>query len=439
MSKTAEEMQAGVLDAISSAVEQATPPDVLAAKEESNVSAQQTADAGTGTGEGTPAGAGDGSDPATAGNKEAPTGEEGKGKKAGEETPDPESDRGDGRNASGRFVKKEGETDADLEKRRAADPDDQKGKKKPAAEPEIDPATGKPKVAAAKKADHVNDPIPDEIKGRTRERMEGLVSVAKTLTTERDTLKAERDDLRATSDEFMGMIEASGIDVQGFANTMELMRRMSSPQVVDRQAAVRDLRAAADKIAVALGETPAGKDPLEGHPDLKELVEIGDIKLPQARELAEQRNRAKAAERIDSENRQREQQQNNATTASAKMRDNLNALSDELRKRDGEAVYAGKHQVLVPIIKRLQTTIAPDKLIQAVREAYDALPAAAKPGPRVGDEGQGAANRAPAGTGAQQPARAKQGAGAGGAKVPTNPLEALELGLEHERLARGRG
>jgi hypothetical protein len=311
---------------------------------------------------------------------------------------------------TGRFVKKA-----------AADPNVEKPAA--AAKPEIDPATGKPK-AAPPKADHVNDPIPAELKGRTRERVESLIATTKELNTKLEQQTAELESGR----ELFGLIEATGADSATFARHMDVLALMCSPDPANVQKAVTALRAAADKLGGELGETPSGKDPLEGHADLLEEVDSGEITRKRAEEIAKGRNAQAAAERRRTETEQRNNAQTAEQQARAKTKAALNALSDEFRRKDGAELYARKHAILVPVIRRLNATLPPDKIVQAVREAYAEI----KLEPTAQQQPNG--NRAPAGTGNRQPARGTNGAGAGGPKVPGSPLEALEFGLaEHAR------
>lgn len=320
---------------------------------------------------------------------------------------------------TGRFVKKAA----------AAPSTPDKGTK-----PEIDPKTGQPKAAAPKKADHVNDPIPEDIKGRTRERMEGLVATTKELTTKLSGAEAELTEARQVLD----MIEATGAPPEAFARHLNVLALMHSPKLEDKQAVLKYFRTAATSLAKDLGETPPGEDPLTAHPDLLEDVQNGELKRERAIELAEARNRAKASERINADNRQRINAETEAEQQRERTRAALNTLSAELRKRDGEEVYARKHAVLVPFIKRIHSTLAPDKVVEAVRKAYDelALGAAAPKSEQRRVGGNAGAEPTKPATPAQ-PLRGNNGAGAGGGKAPQNVMEALDFGLEQEAATRG--
>lgn len=380
---------------------------------------------GDGGGEGGEAAGGEGGDPGSQERGGAGGGEPGAGAgegAGGEQTPeeiaaaaeaakggkgaqgDPEADRGDGRNASGRFVKKAGETDEQLEARRSADPDDGK------------PAKG------GKKVDHINDPIPDEIKGRTRERIEGLAATAKDLTTKLTAANAELEHAR----DLVSMIDSTGADPETFARHMDVLALMHSPDVDDKAKVLKYLRAAADKIGAELGETPAGKDPLEGHQDLLDEVDAGELTRARAEEIAKGRNQTRATEALRTRTTQQQQEQDAAQRKRDEVKAALNGLTAELRKKDGAAIYDRKHKLLVPFIRRLNPAMKTDAMVQAVREAYAALELPPAPQPHTNGNG----NRAPAGTGGQQPMRHRQGAGGGQVKQPASALEAMNGALE---------
>src|SRR5690606_21079220 len=88
-----------------------------------------------------------------------------------------------------------------------------------------DPAGKEPKEGASSanepEPDPVNDPIPDDIKGRTRERMQGLITSVKDTATERDKYKAERDEILAA-------IADTGASPELFGDTMAFLKHLHS-------------------------------------------------------------------------------------------------------------------------------------------------------------------------------------------------------------------
>lgn len=427
--------EAGALEAMNTALAdpQVAPPPAAGEEHADAGGEGGEADGGAGSEE---RGAARADSEAGAGTEGEPTGDDGApGGEASEEgahddaaaqAPKP-GEAGSRHRADGTFKSKD-ELAKDAAAISAAETRAQPTKPKPGAQPEIDPKTGKPKEpAAAKKVDHVNDPIPAEVKGRTRERMEGLVAVAKDLNTKLEAQNAELESGR----ELFGMIEATGANAETFARHMEVLALMGSSDVGEQQQAVKLLRAAADKLGQQLGEPAPGKDVLEGHQDLIDEVEAGETTRARAEEIARFRNEKAALERRRTEDGQRNSEQTAVEQKRAEVKTALNTLSGELRKKDGDEVYKRKHAILVPFIKRLNAALPVDKIVASVREAYDALVLPTAPAAANG-------KRAPAGTGGQQPARALQGAGAGGARQPKSGLEALELGLEEHARSQGR-
>ena len=371
-----------LVDAVSAAVDSATPPDVLETK---TAAAPPQDDSG----DGAPP-AGDSPKPDEPQTGEAPPAED-----KAPAGADPSADRGDGRNAQGKFVKKSGETEADFAKRAQA------------------PEKGTPDPK--KPPDHVNDPIPADVKGRTRERMEGLVGAAKTLTTERDTARAQLK-------EFNDAITATGADPDTFANHMTLLEAMLSPEPAQQREAIKLLRGAADRMAEDLGETPSGKDPLEGHADLLEDVENGDITRKRAVELAESRNRRKAEETRNQRTEAQTREQNEQQGLIQKARADLNALGAQLSSTD--PLFAQKAKVLLPAVQAMAAVTHPSKWLGAYKAMYDKLDL----GPQVRTNGD-TRQRVPAGTGQRQPMRPMQGAGGEPQKTPTSLAEAIDFGI----------
>lgn len=294
--------------------------------------------------------------------------------------------------------------------------------KKPDDKPAGDDDKGADR-ATGKEPAHVTDPIPPELKGKTRERMTALVDTAKTLT-------AELEQERGTVQGFLTAIAATGADPDTFARHVEVLRLMNSQDQNEQRVALKALRAAADKVAQALGEREPGKE-LEGHDDLAEEVEEGSITKARAIEIANARNRAKAEEARAA----RTSEQTEAQQAIATARDELNAFEADMRKADPD--YDRKRAAIETAAKALIPTIPPAKWKAAYKKLYDTVDVSKlpRPAPRVGDGGQ--RRNVPRGTGANQPQRPRQGAGGGGVKAPTSVSEAIDFGIEQANARRG--
>lgn len=268
--------------------------------------------------------------------------------------------------------------------------------------------------AQGKQADHVNDAIPPEIKGKTRERIEGLIESVKTVTQERDRITAEYQ-------EMVQALAKTGSTPEQFDTVMTALERINSDSIDLRRQGVSALRKMLDDVAVAIGETPAGKDPLEGHDDLLEEVESGDISRARAEEIARARNRERASSQQVQKHEQMTQAQREHAAAVESAKAELNTLGEHLRQRDPD--YARKVEILVPTVRQLAKHLPPSQWARAYKDAYDALKL-----PPVDTR-----QRVPAGTGARQPARPKQGAGAGAQRAPQSAEEAIDLALQNMR------
>ncbi len=376
----------GLLAAVSTAVEEARPADVraddAAVPDDPAPSAPEpepTPDPGQSA---APAPAGDGTQPTD---------------------PDPNADRGDGRNAHGRFVKKQGETDQAFEQRKAAAP----------AAP-ADP------VAPPKKLDHVNDPIPEGLKGKTRERIEYLTSSVKSVTAERDTARQQLDT-------FTQAIRETNAPPEVFARHVEVLRLMNSADPAEQAQAVKFLRAAADNLAGAIGEDVPGKNPLEGHQDLIDDVEDGDLSRERAIEIARARNKEKAAGDRNGRATQQTEAKRVYEAQAETARVELNALGIELARQDPTG-FGWKTALIKPEAIRLKNSIPPTQWVAWYKQKYASYeglaPRAAAPS--VGDGGR---QRVPAGTGQRQPMRPRQGAGGAPFAEPKSLAEAVEFGI----------
>lgn len=295
--------------------------------------------------------------------------------------------------------------------------------KSKAPKADVDAATGKPKGAkqpSTRAPDHVNDPIPAELKGKTRERMEGLVKVAKEITTERDRWKGEAERL-------YNAIADTGTTAEEFGDMMETQRLLHSDDVAERRKGLAELRKWADGVAEELGETPTGKDPLAGHQDLLDKVEDGDITRELALELAEARNRkaadSKLGERRDQQTKEQREYQEAVETA----RTDLNTLGAQL-KQANPTMYAHLSRVLAEEIKEIRDTMHPSKWASTFKRRYEAAAKTYSATTRTAAPAD-TRERAPRGTGGAQPMRPKQGAGGGGAKEPQSLEEAINFGI----------
>jgi hypothetical protein len=303
------------------------------------------------------------------------------------------------------------ETPAEPEQPKAPDTPEAK---KPDAAPQM-PA--EPDKLKKPEPDHVNDPIPDSVKGRTRERMESLVTTSKDLRTQ---LTAAKRDLG----ELYQAIEETRAPPKQFAQTLDALRGFNSRDPAERREAAKYFRTLADGVASDLGDTVPGKSPLDGHPDLKQRVAEREITEADANELAEARNRRAADERRSVKDRELDEQQRNVSEAHKRGIAELNVLGAKLYAED-PANFEKRNAAIMPRMKAMRDKLDPSAWTSVYEALYRstglpaaAAPAATKPG------------RAPLGTGAQQPLRPRPGAGGGAVQEPKSVEEAMELALK---------
>lgn len=271
-------------------------------------------------------------------------------------------------------------------------------------------ADGKPAAAAAaapKGPDPVNDPIPEEVKGKTRERMTALIDTAKSLTTERDTFRGERD-------EILGYIAETRATPEQYTQALGYLKAVNSGDPAQIREAIKTVQAELNALSSILGEPVAGVDLLANHQDLKALVENGDLSQQHAEELAAGRNQRQHRDQGAQQLTEQQRVQNDINQGKVA----LNTLETQFKAADPH--YAAKRAVLIPMLQPIFAQLPPSKWGEAFKTAYEKMPAPVPAAAPVV-----AAPAKPAG----QPLRARQPAGPA-AKVPTTTMDAIDLAIE---------
>lgn len=269
-------------------------------------------------------------------------------------------------------------------------------------------ADGKPVVSA--KADPVNDPIPDEVKGRTRERMQSLITSVK-----------EKDAHIAVQNELFDSIQGTGATPDEFGAMLGYMRWVHSDKPEDLKQAKELLLSELRGVSLRMGEAAPGIDFLADFPDLQAKVTNGQITAEDAQELAVNRARAK-----DATDRAAAAAATTATTNAATQERNtaiaeLDALGKTLLETDPE--FAVKHEILAPVLASLGQ-LAPPKWKAAFTAAYKAItPAQIARFKMVAVPAVAPAAARPAG--GPQPLRGNKQPSGGQGKQPANLQEAI--------------
>lgn len=221
-------------------------------------------------------------------------------------------------------------------------------------------ADGKPLVAEpAKKADPVNDPIPDEVKGRTRERMTALIS---TVKTQGEQITAQH--------QLVDSISSTGATPEEFGALLGYMRWVHSDKPEDLKQAQQLLMSELEGISLKLGEAAPGVDFLAKYPDLQTKVDNGQITTDDAKEIALHRTRTANAQAQTTAKQTHEQTTAQATAERNGAIAELDALGKKLNSEDAD--YAIKHEILKPILQSLGM-LKPSQWKAAFSQAYAAI------------------------------------------------------------------
>lgn len=258
------------------------------------------------------------------------------------------------RNADGTFkAKPKAEADGSTPKGDAAPKLGADGKPVPAVG-----ADGKP-VVEPKKADPVNDPIPDEVKGRTRERMQSLISAVK-----------EKDSHIAIQNELVDSISSTGASPEEFGAMLGYMRWVHSDKPEDLKQARDLLLSELEGLSLKLGEAAPGVNFLAKFPDLQAKVDNGQITTEDANEMALHRQRTTVETTRRTQQQTTEQSAQAATQARNAGIAELNELGKTLSTTDVD--FAIKHEILKPILGSLGQ-LPPTSWKAAFTQAYNAV------------------------------------------------------------------
>jgi len=261
-----------------------------------------------------------------------------------------------------------------------------------------------------KKADPVNDPIPEDVKGRTRERMTSLIAAVK-----------EKDEMIGIQNQLFDSIQSTGATPQEFGAMLGYMRWVHSEKPEDLKQARELLLSELEGSSLKRGEAAPGVDFLSKFPDLQEKVNNGQITVDDANEMALHRQRTKVqTDRTTAQRTQEETTQNATAERNAAIKE-LNELGASLNATDPD--YAAKHAMLKPMLDVLGT-MPPKQWKAAFMSAYKALklPAA---GTGVTPPA-GGGNKPPA----NQPLRGNKVPSGGSVRAPTSMFDAISAAID---------
>jgi hypothetical protein len=219
----------------------------------------------------------------------------------------------------------------------------------------------------AKEAKPDDDLAPPEgMKPASAERWGKLTERVKAAETERDQVRAEVQNVR-------DLVNRSGLAPEEFVNTLEI-GRLSKGTAAEKQQALKMIDEIRADLADELGIALPGIDPLEGHDDLKAMVENMEISPKAAAELALLRKSKQRTETVQAEQHTRtqavvqyEQQANNAAAA----------ITQAIEANAGKPGYEAKVKYLESFfgdpakVQQFLATYQPNQWQPAIQLMYD--------------------------------------------------------------------
>lgn len=280
--------------------------------------------------------------------------------------------------------------------------------KKPAEEPAKKPAEGEQKPPEQKAKDPVNDPIPENLKKETRERMTSLVGLVK-----------DRDAVIERQQVLFDALADTGASPEEFGQMLGYMRAVHSDKPEDLEFAYNLLNGELRALAIKLGKPTAGVDLLAEHADLQNLVEGGTVTREVANELALARARTADAAARAKATTQNTDAQAQAVEAG---RQAMNALGARLQKDDPN--YEAKKALTLKALGNKLSTLPPSQWVSEFVAVY----ATVQVTPLSGSANAGPGPATAGGT-KPQPLRTNKQPTGNGTKKPTSAVEAMDAAL----------
>lgn len=221
----------------------------------------------------------------------------------------------------------------------------------------------------------LDDEIPAEVNGRTRERMEKLLTRGRESHAKIQELSSQVEELAPLAEQAEGwqaVVVKSGLTPEDFATVMGTMAYLNNGSLAEKRVAFGRIEKMYRDLATELGEGVDGVDPLEGFADLKGMVDRQELPMAQAVELAQGRRRRKAEEDARSGDDQVTQLRNARTQAEAR----LDVVGQQLAQRDGNTVFMIRKHIALKALQGQVASLHPSKWEGAFLDAYDATPKA---------------------------------------------------------------
>lgn len=239
---------------------------------------------------------------------------------------------------------------------------------------------GKPagEADAGKTGDPVLDePIPADVKDRTRERMEQLLTRGRESHEKIQTLTAELEDVRALAvqgDQLTQAIHKTGMAPEEFGTIMGAFTALNIGTPEQQRGAFEHLTKLYNAMAAKLG-VDTGAAALADFPDLER--QVAELQLPRstALELAAARRReAEAAQHRTRESQEQRQERELLEARDAAVA-RLDQVGGQLLARDGNDAFQIRKHIAMRALQSQVRTMHPSRWEAAFIDAYQAVPA----------------------------------------------------------------
>ena len=206
--------------------------------------------------------------------------------------------------------------------------------------------------------------IPDDMKGRTRERFEKLTG---DLKQSHETISKQTEVIKG----FREVVESSELNPKEFDQILQLGTTIKK----DPRAALGTLKTLVSKLSEELGEVPPGADPLEGFDDLKQRVADRELTVEDAKEIAQGRIKKAAEDKRTQQQQQHLTQQQREEQEQKAFVERINGARDKvgmfLKESEKDPDYEKIAPYLVQAAKHAAENLDPDKWLGYIQSEFD--------------------------------------------------------------------
>lgn len=257
---------------------------------------------------------------------------------------------------------------------------------------------------------------PDGLQDKSKERFESLVRDNKSVRADFE----EQTKTYTQMTEYVQQIQTAIDETKGtaddFGNMLGYMKLSNSTNIEDNREALRLLHKEVEKLTAITGDTPAGDNPLDNHPDLQSEVDEMTMTEAHAKELATLRNQQKASESREAKTNQAVEAQQSKQSELDTAATDVKALVDEWKSTDID--FEAKHAILLDMAPDIKATYPPSQWAAALKQSWAAI-------------GKGVSLKKKEAAPAPEPTAPLKSAStsAAGDKVPDNVVDAVEQAL----------